>query len=340
MSEQAADIRPAGGLARFVPGWVRGYRRAWLTHDLVAGVVIWSIVVHRRSRTRRLRTCLRGRPGPAPGALVAYAMLGSSRTLVVSATTATSAVSASAVGAIVSDDPTRFAALSATFALMVAVVLVGAGLLRIGGVSDLVSKPVMTGFLFGLGMTITVDQLPKLLGVAGGTGHFFQSCWDLVTELGDIDWWTFATGAASVAALLALRRFFPKAPGTIIVLAAAVAISAALGLSSHGVEVVGELPKAYPRFDWPDFRAHDLLELLGPAIGVLLLTTEAVGVSRAIAALDGYNIDSNASWSRSADRTRSPASHTGSSSPAAPARRWPRRTPAASRSSRRCLRRA
>jgi high affinity sulfate transporter 1 len=294
VSEQAAAIRPAGGLARFVPSWIRGYRRAWLPHDVVAGIVIWSVVVPQAVAYAQIAN-LPPEAGlaAAPGALVAYSLLGSSRTLVVSATTATSAVSASAVGAIVSDDPERFAALSATFALMVAVVLIGAGMLRIGGVSDLVSKPVMTGFLFGLGLTITVGQLPKLLGVASGEGHFFQSCWDLLTELDDIHWWTFATGAASIVALFALRRFFPNAPGTIIVLVGAIVISAALDLSSHGVEVVGELPKAYPRFDWPDFRAHDLLELIGPAIGVLLLTTEAVGVSRAIAALDGYNIDSN-----------------------------------------------
>src|SRR5262249_50313159 len=166
----------------------------------------------------------------APGALVVYALIGSSRTLVVSATTATSAVSASAVGAIVSGDPERFAALSATFALMVGVVLALAGVLRIGGGADLVSKPVMTGFLFGLALTIMVGQLPKLLGVAADEGHFFQACWDLLHELGDINWWTLATAAASIGALVAFRRLAPSAPGSLIVLVAAIVLSPLLDL--------------------------------------------------------------------------------------------------------------
>ena len=107
----------------------------------------------------------------------------------VSATTATSAVSAAAVGQVAHGDIAAFATLSAAFALMVGVILVAAGFLRIGGVSDMVSKPVMTGFLFGLGITITVGQLPKALGVPGGSGNVFHQLRVILRQLDDASGW-------------------------------------------------------------------------------------------------------------------------------------------------------
>ena len=134
------------------PSWLRGYRRAWLGPDLVAGVIVWSVVVPQAVAYAQIA----GLPPEAgliaaPGALIAYAFLGTSRTLVVSATTATSALSAAAIGPLADGDAVRFAALSAALALVAGAVLIFAGALRLGGVMDLVSKPVMTGFLFGVG---------------------------------------------------------------------------------------------------------------------------------------------------------------------------------------------
>ncbi len=225
--------------------------------------------------------------------MLGYALLGQSRTLVVSATTATSAVSLATVGPLANGDVKKFAELSAAFALVTAVVLIAAGLVKIGGIADLVSKPVMTGFLFGLGLTITVDQLPKLFGVASGSGNFFPRLWDLCRQLDHINWWTFAIGAGSVVALFLFKRLAPSLPGTLIVLAGAIVISAALGLSGHGVDVVGRLPTAYPKPGVPNVSLDDLAKLLPAAFGILLLTTEAVGVARSIATYDGYAIDPN-----------------------------------------------
>jgi sulfate permease, SulP family len=281
-------------VTRLIPGWIRAYRRAWLRNDAVAGIVVWSVVVPQAVAYAQIA----GLPPQAglmaaPGALIGYALLGTSRALVVSATTATAAVSAAAVGAIAGGDSSRFAALSATFALVVAVVFVGSGFLRVGGVIDLVSKPVMTGFLFGLGLTITVGQVPKLLGVAKGDGHFFQQAWDILSELGEAHWWTIAVGASSIVLLVALQRLAPTVPSTLVVLVLAIALSSLLDLKSHGVDVVGKLPSAFPKPAWPDFRTSDALQLIAPAFGILLLTTEAFGVSRTLAAADGSRIDAN-----------------------------------------------
>jgi high affinity sulfate transporter 1 len=279
---------------RLLPGWIRGYERAWLVPDVLAGVIVWSVVVPQAVAYAQIA----GLPpsaglAAAPGALLAYALLGTSRTLVVSATTATSALSAAAIGPLANGDGARFAALSAALAIVAAVVLAAAGVLRLGGVMDFVSKPVMTGFLFGLGLTVTVGQLPKVFGVAAGSGHFFPQVRDLVERLDGTSWWTLAVGVASIVALVLLRRVAPRLPGTLIVLAGAIVVSALLDLKSHGVDVVGDLPSALPDPELPDVGWGDLGDLVPAALGVVIVSAEAIGVSRAIASADGYRVDVN-----------------------------------------------
>jgi sulfate permease, SulP family len=277
-----------------VPNWLLHYRREWLGPDLVAGLIVWSVVVPQAAAYAQIA----GLPPSAglvaaPGALLGYALLGTSRTLVVGATTATAAVSAAAVGPLADGDSARFAALSAALALVAGAVFAGAGLLRLGGVMDLVSKPVMTGFLFGLGLTVAIGQLPKLFGVDGGTGQFFAKLWALLGELDETHGWTFAVGAASVGLLVAFRRFAPSLPGTLIVLVLAIAGSALLDLSGRGVAVVGELPSAVPDPTWPDVSWKDAVDLLPAGLGVLLLSAEAIGVSRTLATKHRYRVDTN-----------------------------------------------
>ncbi len=281
-------------MRRLVPQWLPGYRREWLGADLVAGLIIGSVVVPQAVAYAQIA----GLPpsaglAAAPGALLAYALLGTSRTLVVSATTATSALSAAAVGPLADGDLARFAALSAGLAVVSAAVLVGAGLLRLGGVMDLVSKPVMTGFLFGLGLTVAVSQLPKVLGIPEGSGNFFPRLEDIVRELGDVQAWTLAVGLGSMIVMLALARFAPKVPAMLVALALATAVSTLLDLSSHGVAVVGELPDALPDPSVPSISWRDIVDLLPAAFGVMIVCAEAVGVSRAIAGSHGESIDTN-----------------------------------------------
>ena len=275
------------------PAWLRSYRRAWLGPDLVAGLIIWSVVTPQAVAYAQIA----GLPPQAglvaaPGALLGYALLGSSRTLVVSATTATAALSAAAVGPLADGDAVRFAALSAALAVVAAAVFAGAGLLRLGGITDLISKPVLTGFLFGLGLFIAVGQLPDLFGVEAGSGDFFEKAWDLFGDLGETHWWTFTVGVVSAVLLVSLRRYAPAVPGTLLVLVLAVVISALLGLEDRGVDVVGELPDALPDPALPDVGWADLGDLLPAAFGVMVLATaEGVGVARGLATKEGYTIN-------------------------------------------------
>ena len=280
--------------ARLVPGWVRSYERPWLRPDFIAGVVIWSVVTPQAVAYAQIA----GLPPEAglmaaPPAMLAYAWFGTSRQLVVSATTATSAVSAAAIGPLAHGDPARFAALSAALALVTGVVLVAGGALRLGAISDFISKPVMTGFLFGLGMVITLAQLPSLLGVKAGEGNFFPALNDVLGELGDVDGTTLAVGVGSIAVLLLGRRFIPVIPSTLLVLLQAIAVSAALDLSTHGVAVVGHIPDALPDPALPNVGAGDIVKLVTPALGVLIMSAEAVGVARGLAVKHGYSVDPN-----------------------------------------------
>jgi sulfate permease, SulP family len=279
---------------RILPDWLLHYRRAWLPHDIGAGLIVWGVVVPQAVAYAQIA----GLPPSAglvaaPAALIAYAILGSSKTLVVSATTATSALSAAAIGPLAHGDGKRFAALSAALAVVSGVVLIASGVLRIGGVMDLVSKPVMTGFLFGLGLFVAVGQLPKLLGIRGGSGNFFPMLREVLTHLGDTSGWTLATGTASVALLLVLARAAPKVPATLVLLVSAIIVSSLLDLSSHGVAVVGRLPRAFPSPTLPDVGWHDLVDLLAPAFGVMIVTAEGIGVARTLGSEDGYRVAVN-----------------------------------------------
>jgi sulfate permease, SulP family len=276
------------------PAWARGYRRDWLRPDLIAAVVIWSVVTPQALAYAQIA----GLPPEAglmaaPVAMLGYGLIGTSRQLVVSATTATSAVSAAAVGPLADGDPVRFAALSAALALVTAAVLVGAGVVRLGAIADLVSKPVMTGFLFGLGLTIMIGQLPSILGIPAGEGDFFPRLWDLLGDLGEIDGPTLAVGAGSLVVLLLGPRLLPVIPATLLALVLSIAAAALFNLDEHGVALVGDVPTALPDPAIPDVSAHDVVSLIAPAIGVLVVSAEAVGVARSLATEHGYRVDAN-----------------------------------------------
>ena len=280
--------------ARLVPGWVRSYERPWLRPDFIAGVVIWSVVTPQAVAYAQIA----GLPPEAglmaaPPAMLAYAWFGTSRQLVVSATTATSAVSAAAIGPLAHGDPARFAALSAALALVTGVVLVAGGALRLGAISDFISKPVMTGFLFGLGMVITLAQLPSLLGVKPARGTSSRPSTTCSAS------WATSTGRRSRSAsgrspcCCSGGGSYPPFPRPCSCSCSRSPSRPQLDLSNHGVAVVGHIPDALPDPALPDVGAGDIVELVTPALGVLIMSAEAVGVARGLAVKHGYSVDPN-----------------------------------------------
>lgn len=281
-------------LGSLVPGWIRRYDRGWLRPDAIAGLIIWGVVTPQCVAYAQIA----GLPPQAglmaaPVAMIGYGLVGRSRSLVVSATTATSAISAAAIGPLAHGDMSRFLALSAALALVAGLVLILAGVVRIGGIADLISKPVMTGFLFGLGLTIIVSQLPAVFGVKSGSGNFFGQLGDLISHLGSTQIATLSVGVLSLIALLALGRLATRIPATIVVLAGGILVSALLHLDQHGVVTVGTIPTALPDPSIPNVSVNDLVTLVPTGFAVLILTTEAVGVARALASQEHQSLDPN-----------------------------------------------
>jgi MFS superfamily sulfate permease-like transporter len=132
-----------------------------------------------------------------------------------------------------------------------------------------------------------------ILGVDAGDGNFFPRLWDLLGELGDVDGATLAVGTASIAVLVAGRTLLPAVPATLVVLAAGIGLSAILGFAEHGIATVGHIPNALPDPQVPDVGASDLVDLITPALGVLILSAEGIGVARALAVKHGYPVDTN-----------------------------------------------
>ncbi|HMT21504.1 MAG TPA: SulP family inorganic anion transporter, partial [Promineifilum sp.] len=295
-------------LGRYIPflSWIRRYDRRWLTADVIAGLTLWGLVVPEAMAYAGVA----GLP-PQMGlytllaSLLVYALMGTSRHLVVQATSATAALIASSVAAVMvatgavtevgSVDPALYQQYAVAFVLVVGVVFLIAGVARLGFITQFLFKPVMDGFITGLAVFVVVGQLNKLFGVEKGEGNTIRKLLTIVRELPEANWVTFAVGASALALLFLLPRINKKLPTGLIVLFGYIALSAVLSLNiNYGVEVVGELPQGLPSISLPAVSLEALVAMVAPAIGVLLLAfSEALGVSREFAEKHGYEVDPN-----------------------------------------------
>ncbi len=291
-----AAPRPTG-LRRYVPivRWLPAYDRSWLRFDVIAGVTIWGLLVPESMAYAGLA----GLPAQAGlytllATLAAYAVFGTSRHLVAGATSASAVLLASGVAGLGSSTTAEYAARSSAMVLFCAVVLLLAGTLRLGFIAQFLSRPVVDGFVFGLALFVTVSQLPKLFGIPKGTGDTIRQFIHVLTHLGDTNGWTFVVGAGALVLLFVTDRVRPHVPGGLIVLVLGIALSAALDLSAHGVEIVGTVPRGLPSIGLPSIRAADSIPLMAAATGMaLVIFSESLGVAQNFAKKHGYEIDVN-----------------------------------------------
>jgi len=224
----------------------------------------------------------------APGALLLYAALGSSRHLVVGPMSATAALSAATVADVVPVGDNRFAAFTAALAIATGLAALIAGLLRLGFLANFISEPVIKGFIVGLALTIIIGQLPKLLGVEKGDGDFFEKAWDLLTQLGDTDPLTLLVGVASLLVVLGLRRYVPAVPGSLVAVLLGIGVVEVLDLD---VAIVGHIDGGLPSFGVPD---ADYGALAAGGVAVMLVGfAEGLGAAKTYAARQHYEIDVN-----------------------------------------------
>jgi high affinity sulfate transporter 1 len=224
--------------------------------------------------------------------LIAYALLGSSRRLVVGPDTATGVISALTVGALVAKGSADFAALTGTLAVLIGAIFLVFGVLRMGWVAAFIATPVMRGFIEGLVCVTIVGQLPALLGLHGASGGVFRKLLFVVRGLSEVSLPSAAIGFAGLAGMLLMRRFAPRWPSALIVATVATAAVAGLGLADAGVSVVGHLPSGLPAMTWPSFDPAVLWGLTPGALSIVMVGyAEALGA--ADAASEGEDVDAN-----------------------------------------------
>ena len=267
-----------------VAAWAQGYRRSLLLPDSIGALTAWALIVPECVAYAQIAGVpVQNAFYAAPVALIAYALFGTSRFLIVGATSAAAVLSNATVAGL-STDPQKIATLSAALALIAGAVLIVAGLARLGFLADFLAEPALIGFLFGMAMTIAVRQLAKIVGYSSGDGNFFARLWHLLAHLDHWSAATVAVGAGALAVLILLERLIPRLPAALVVLAAGIIVSAAAKLESHGVEIVGKIPRAIPTPAWPGLPWHDWVTLAGGAVGVALVVfAESFSISSGFA---------------------------------------------------------
>src|SRR5690242_13937256 len=240
-----------------VLGWlpglraVRSYQRAWLAKDLVAGIVLSTLLVPQGMAYAELA----GLPAitglyTTILCLLGYAVLGPSRILVLGPDSSLGPMIAATILPLAGadGDPKRAVALASMLALIVGAVMVLAAVARLGFIADLISKPTMIGYMNGLALTILVGQLPKLFGFKVDADGFLGEVAGFVKGLanGEAVAAAAAVGIAGIVVILVLQRWLPKIPAVLVVVVLAIIATSVFDLAKHGVSLIGVLPKGFP----------------------------------------------------------------------------------------------
>jgi SulP family sulfate permease len=282
---------------RYLPilDWAPGYRRDWLLPDVLAGLALWAVMVPEGMAYSGIVGVppIMGLYTIAP-ALVAYALLGTSRQLVVGPDTATGLISALTVGAIASQGTAEFNSLTSTLAVLIGFFFLCFGIIRMGWVASFIPTPVMRGFIEGLVYVTIIGQAPHLLGISGTSGNFFTKLWHILQHLPDVSAAPVVTGILSLAAMLLLRHLAPAIPAALVVMATATIVIGLLGGKATGVDVAGHLPSGLPHLSLPHLDISTLSELAPGALAIVLVGyAEALGAAKAAALQSGGTIDPN-----------------------------------------------
>ncbi len=294
-TERPRDLRKL--ILGYVPilAWLPAYPRSDLRPDLIAGLISWAVMVP----VSLAYAGLAGMPAEvglvtAFAALAAYAVFGTSHHLRVTTSSTMAILSASVVAPLAAGDPATFVALTAALALMVGAILVAAGLMKLGFLADFLSKPVVTGFVIGLAITIIIGQIPKLLGIPSVTGSVAQQLVAVFPSLLSANAWAAALGVGSLVMMLVLRRLAPRIPGALIALLVGIGLSVVLDLAAKGVDVVGEVTTGVPLPGLPHIAFGQLAYLITGAAGLVILAGgESLGGARAFAARHHYRLDAD-----------------------------------------------
>ncbi len=286
-----------GRIERWMPGVraLRTYERSVLPRDLIAGVVLVTLLVPQGMAYAELA----GLPAitglyTTVVCLVAFAFVGSSPVLILGPDSALGSMIAATILPLAAGSQDQAIALAGMLALLVGIVTVAAGLARLGFVADLLSSPVRTGYLAGLAITIFIGQLPKLFGFSTDASGLLAEARAFVQGLDQTNPWALGIGLLSLGIILGLKRFAPRTPGILVAVVVAILLSIVFDLAGRGVAVVGMLPQGFPTPSIPVVPAADIPLLFAGALGITLVAMgDTISTSGAFATRGGYEVDTN-----------------------------------------------
>jgi len=282
-------------LGRIAPGlaMLRGYRPRWIGPDLGAGLSVAAVALP----TAIAYAQLAGFP-PVVGLyasilpLVAYAVFGTSRQLIVNPDAATCAMIAAIVAPLAGGNPDLYVTLAVALAVFTGVACIAAGLFRLGFLADFLGKPVLVGFLNGIAISIFLGQIGKVFGFNIESGRIIPRLVEFFSKLSETHMPTLAVGLATIVILRGVRRFFPKLPAPLLALLVAVALVKGLRLDLQGVATIGAVPAGLPGLRWTSVPPALLDDLLAGAVGLALVSfTSGMVTARSFAARNRYEID-------------------------------------------------
>ena len=275
------------------------YQRGWLARDVVAGIVLSTLLVPQGMAYAELA----GLP-PITGlytsilCLLGYAAFGPSRILVLGPDSSLGPMIAATILPLAGadGDPERAIALASMLAIIVGAIMIVGAVAKLGFIADLISKPTMIGYMNGLAMTILVGQLPKLFGFKVDADSFLGELAGFVKGLvhGEAVAAAAAVGIAGIVLILVLQRWLPKIPAVLIMVVLTIASTTVFSLADHGVSLVGVLPKGFPPLTIPSVHVADLGPLFAGALGIALVSlADTISTASAFAARTGQEIDGN-----------------------------------------------
>jgi high affinity sulfate transporter 1 len=275
--------------------WLPAYNKTWLRPDLLAGITVAAFTVPEAMAYASLA----GLP-PQAGlyaaflASIIYVIFGTSRQLAIGPTSAISILVAGTLSLLIVDSPEQYWAFAAMTAILVGIIALVAWVLRLGFIVNFISKPVLGGFTAGAALVIAASQLPKLFGIEGTHGEFFERVWHIIQHLGDTNLPTLVIGLVSIVLLIIGHKKFPRLPTSLVVVLLGILLMSVTNLSDRGVAIVGDIPQGLPAFGIPEFTLSDIGELLPLALAVFILAyVEGMAMVRTFANKRQYRADAN-----------------------------------------------
>jgi high affinity sulfate transporter 1 len=284
-------------ISDYLPGLasLKQYDPSWLRSDLLAGVSVAAVAVP----IAIAYSALTGVP-PVHGLyasllpLVAYALLGSSRQLILAPDAATCAIVAATVAPLAAVGTDHYISLTMVLTLMTGVFCIVAGAARLGFLTNFLARPILIGYLNGIAISIILGQLGRLFGFMLGKGGAFRQIASFVAHLGETHAATLVVGLTTLAMLRALKHLAPKVPAPLVAVVAGIFAAWALRLGDRGVALLGAIPGGLPQLMVPHVDTRDIEPLVFGAIGLALISfNSAMVTARSFAVKNRYEIDSN-----------------------------------------------